>query len=209
MCGTLETEHPKNKEELEYRSERSERGYAGKILVFASAPSVGRSVSCLAWNFKTYMKRQLNRKIRQEPCTLTSLGMKPSRAGRIRECQDETAKHWALPDARPLRSFRGATKKKVLPPKAGRPIQSESDHRVLWPDRFRQQRSNWIEWLDQFNYPGIFIHLERIIQIWIECPFHGIQRTLQMHNRDFNGFHSNQYWFWYHSSSAADARNSR
>jgi hypothetical protein len=54
----LETDLHKNKEELEYRGARSDQGYAGKILVFAEGAPVCISGSCLAWNFKTYMKGQ-------------------------------------------------------------------------------------------------------------------------------------------------------
>jgi len=43
----------------------AQRGYAGKILVFAVGAPVCISGSCLALNFKTYMKGQPHRKSRQ------------------------------------------------------------------------------------------------------------------------------------------------
>jgi hypothetical protein len=50
----------KSKEELEYRNERREWGYAGKILAFTECLKVESSVACLAWKFKTYRKRRSN-----------------------------------------------------------------------------------------------------------------------------------------------------
>ena len=49
----------------------------GKSLFSRSAP-VCISGSCLAWNFKTYMKRYLHRKSRQGFCSRSTIGPRPA-----------------------------------------------------------------------------------------------------------------------------------
>jgi len=55
---------------------------------------------------------------------------------------------------------------------------SERYERVLQSYRLGKQDRHRIVSTDQFNDKGIIMDADRIIQVWIKSPFHGIQGTL-------------------------------